>query len=210
MYSDGFISKTSKYTNYFGLTIKATDKDLLEKFKTFLKSSANINYYTAHTSYGDCDVGKLLIGNNKIVSDLEKLGVVEHKTFKINGIPNIDYKDDFIRGIIDGDGSLAKASPQIQISGTLGLLTDIANYFNIKYSIRPDKTIYSLCYSVRPSRYLEKRLYKNASIYLNRKYNIAKRSFDSPITLEDVMIIPNIRGNPKVLFTKHQSNQNVA
>ena len=186
MYSDGFIS-TSKYTNKFGITIKDTDKDLLIKFKEFLKYSGNINYYEANTTYGICNVGRLLIGNNKIVDDLIKNGVVEHKTFKIKKLPNTTYMDDFIRGYIDGDGSLRKAYPNIRICGNKEFLQEIANYFMIPYHLNPDKTIYNLAYNTKESEYLEKRLYKNAKYYLDRKYEIASRSFNSPLTLEDVM-----------------------
>lgn len=49
---------------------------------------------------------------------------------------------------------------------------------------------------MKESKYLEKRLYKDAHYYLKRKYNIAKRSFNSPIILEDIMKTPNIRENP--------------
>ena len=66
------------------------------------------------------------------------------------------------------------------------MLQSIADYFGIPYSIREDKQIYSLRYNTKESRYLEKRLYKNATVYLKRKYDIASRSFDSPITLEEV------------------------
>ena len=186
MYSDGFIS-TSKYTNKFGITIKDTDKDLLIKFKEFLKYSGNINYYEANTTYGICNVERLLIGNNKIVDDLIKNGVVEHKTFKIKKLPNTTYMDDFIRGYIDGDGSLRKAYPNIRICGNKEFLQEIADYFMIPYRIIPDKTIYDLTYNTKESEYLEKRLYKNAKYYLDRKYEIASRSFNSPLTLEDVM-----------------------
>ena len=186
MYSDGFIS-ANKYTNKFGITIKDTDKDLLIKFKEFLKYSGNINYYEANTTYGICNVGRLLIGNNKIVDDLIKHGVVEHKTFKIKKLPNTIYMDDFIRGYIDGDGSLRKAYPNIRICGNKEFLQEIANYFMLPYHLNPDKTIYNLAYNTKESEYLEKRLYKNAKYYLDRKYEIASRSFNSPLTLEDVM-----------------------
>lgn len=36
MYSDGFISKTNKYTNYFGLTVSEKDSEWLNQFKDFL------------------------------------------------------------------------------------------------------------------------------------------------------------------------------
>ena len=76
-------------------------------------------------------------------------------------------------GVFYADGYISKANPY-------------TNYFGIPYHILPDKTIYSLAYNVKESEYLEKRLYKNAPVYLKRKFEIAKRSFNSPLTLEDV------------------------
>ena len=189
MYSDGFICKANKYTNYFGLSVSSKDKEWLEKFKKFLNYNGNIHdYVTGESSYKPgTEYSRLQIGNNKIVADLEKLGVVEHKTKIINKIPNIPFKDDFIRGYIDGDGSLRQDYPHFAICGNYDFLENMAIYLQIPYNIYPDKNIYDLHYNKNESEYLEKRLYKNACVYLDRKYNIAKRSFHSPITLEDVM-----------------------
>lgn len=188
MYSDGYISK-NKYTNYLGLSVAEKDLEWLISFKEFLGYNGTIKHYrTGETGYkpGSPFV-RLQIGNNKIVSDLEHWGVVELKTKKIANIPNTLYKDDFIRGYIDGDGSLLQKAPCFQISGNEEFLLDIAKYFNIPYHLYADKSIYSLKYNRKESIYLEKRLYKNACYYLKRKYDIAQRSFDSPITLEEVM-----------------------
>ena len=72
----------------------------------------------------------------------------------------------------------------------------IADYFQLSYRIYEDKSIYSLQYRAEETTYLEKRLYKNAHYYLERKYEIAKRSFNSPITLEDVMKNSEYQGKP--------------
>ena len=53
-----------------------------------------------------------------------------------------------------------------------------------------------LLYRAEETTYLEKHLYKNAHYYLKRKYEIAKRSFNSPITLEDVMKNSEYQGKP--------------
>ena len=187
MYSDGYISKL-EYTNKFGISVAEKDKEWLEKFKKFLNYNGEINHYkTGDSSYKkDIPYVRLLIGNNKIVSDLENLGVIEHKSKKLNNLPDIPFLDDFIRGYIDGDGSLAKRLPHITISGTKEFLENIAKYFNLPYHLYQDKSIYSLQYNTNCSRYLEKRLYKNANYYLQRKYEIAQRSFNSPLILEDV------------------------
>lgn len=81
MYSDGFISKTPKYTAQFGIGVQENDIQWLEQFKSFLQYNGNIQHYTTGTSSykpGSPYV-RLLIGNNKIVADLERLGVVEQK-----------------------------------------------------------------------------------------------------------------------------------
>ena len=187
MYSDGYISK-KKYTNSFGLSVSEKDLEWVEKFKTFLGYNGEIKIYKSTSLFSNGkNYARLLIGNNKIVSDLEKLGVVEHKTKIISCLPDIPFLDDFIRGYIDGDGSLLKRLPCFQISGNKDFLESIAKYFKLPYHLTPDKNIYSLRYNARESRYLEKRLYENANYYLKRKYDIASRSFNSPLTLEDVM-----------------------
>ena len=92
-----------------------------------------------------------------------------------------------MRCYIDGDGSLLKRLPNFQICGNKEFLLDVANYFKIPYKLYEDKSIYNLKYNKNESEYLEKLLYKDATCYLDRKYQIAQRSFNSPLTLEDVM-----------------------
>ena len=187
MYSDGYISTTNKYTNAFGISVSEKDEEWLKKFKEFLNYNGEIKSYQVTQGY---KVGvpyvRLLIGNNQIVKDLKKWGVIEHKSKIINHLPNIPYLDDFIRGYIDGDGSLRKDYPCFQISGNKDFLINLATYLQVPYRLRVDKSIYCLHYNTKQSEYLEKRLYKNAHYFLKRKYDIASRSFNSPLTLEDV------------------------
>lgn len=180
MYADGYISKTNSYTNYFGLSLASRDIDALKKFKKALKTNAAIHNYISTTGFSEKETSysRLLIGNNKIVADLEKWGVVEHKTFKITTLPEILFLDDFIRGYIDGDGSLVKRTKRLIISGGKEFLLNIAEYLNIPYAgLYEDKAIYNLQYRANETSYLENRLYNGACCYLDRKYNIAKRSF---------------------------------
>ena len=187
MYADGYISE-NQYTNKFGISVQASDKEWLEQFKDFLQYNGAIGEYKVGSSgyKPGTPYVRLLIGNNKIVDDLKKLGVIPHKSKKLDKIPDIDYKLDFIRGYIDGDGSLLHRLPIIQISGTKELLLDIANYLDMPYHLYQDKSIYSLKYNKAQSEYLEKVLYKDSKYHLDRKYQIAQRSFNSPLTLEDV------------------------
>ena len=182
IYADGYISTTNKYTNYLGISLARKDKEHLEKFKQALKYNGEVKDYEVTQGYKiGSPYSRLLIGSNKLVEDLQKWGVVEHKTTKINQLPNITFLDDFIRGYIDGDGSLRKSYADLRICGNFDFLQEIANHFNIPYKIIPDKSIFDLCYRVKESHFLENYLYNNACCYLNRKYNIAKRSFIVPL-----------------------------
>ena len=67
---------------------------------------------------------------------------------------------------------------------------------NFTIKLYKDKSIYSLQYNAKESHYLEKRLYANANYYLKRKYDIASRSFNSPLTLEDVKENSEYQGKP--------------
>ena len=126
MYSDGYISKL-KYTNKFGISVAVRDKEWLEKFKKFLGYNGEVKEYEEKSGYGAGTIyARLLIGNNKIVSDLEKWGVKEHKSKILESVPNISFKEDFIRGYIDGDGSLRKTYPNIRVCGTKEFLTSLA------------------------------------------------------------------------------------
>ena len=83
--------------------------------------------YEEKSGYGAGTIyARLLIGNNRIVSDLEKWGVKEHKSKILESVPDIPFKEDFIRGYIDGDGSLRKDFPNIRVCGTKEFLTSLA------------------------------------------------------------------------------------
>ena len=177
MYTDGYISKR-QYTNVFGISVQASDKEWLEKFKKYLNYNGEIHEYAATSGYKPSSrYVRLLIGNNTVVENLQKLGVIEHKTKIIDSLPKIGCMDDFIRGVIDGDGSLRKAAPDLRICGNKPFLEAIAGYLGYDYKIYQDKSLFDLCFNRATSRILEKRLYENAIVYLDRKYQIAKRSF---------------------------------
>lgn len=195
MYSDGYISCISPYTKVFGLSAHERDKDIIEKFKNFLNYSGAIgNYETTGGYKAGTKYSRIVVGNNKIVEDLQRHGLPEHKSLILKAMPDIFYKDDFVRGVIDGDGSITKKLGLLAISGTHDFLLSIAEYFGLPYRLTPDRSIWCLAYNAQESRYITTRLYQNAPVYLNRKYELAKRYFNSPITLEDVIAKSELQG----------------
>ena len=156
----------------------------------------------------DRNCRQLIIGSKSIVKDLINLGIVPNKTKyqtdeNINtlwdSIPD-DYKGDFIRGCIDGDGYVRffiqngakNESCQIGFCSTSELLIDkiidfIYNKFDYKCGKRVDKSVYKLWITDRKkSVEIGEFLYRNfkypfghpkkASSWIkriNKKYDIA-------------------------------------
>lgn len=108
--ADGYITKRTKGQNVFGITLH--EREPLEKLLICMNSNKRILQYDwslSRNKYSDKTEYKLLFVSNKLVSDLEKNGIVERKTFKLVFPHNIIDKSlysHFVRGYFDGDGSV--------------------------------------------------------------------------------------------------------
>jgi hypothetical protein len=110
IYADGFITKRKLGfgQNILGITLH--EKEPLEKFCIDIGTNKPVKEYKTVSKYapkGSTEY-KIAIISNKIVSDIEKWGVVERKTFELSSIPDISKEliPHFVRGYFDGDGSV--------------------------------------------------------------------------------------------------------
>ena len=188
MYADGYVS-SDKYSKKVGINLKISDYNHLEKFNKSLKSNYPIKIYDTgkfgykeHTEY--C---RIIIADNKLYDGIVSNGVVEHKTTIIKP-PNISKElyGHFIRGYLDGDGCISKSIHKgrleygIKILGTEDLLNFIKDYIeenNVAkirkfYKRKPNDIVKSIDFSgnLQVKKFLDL-IYKNATIYLDRKYN---------------------------------------
>jgi hypothetical protein len=112
IYADGFITKRKPGHGQHVLGITLAEKDHVEKFANSIGTNKPVKTYEKKNAFGKKNGSsyehKLALISNKLVSDIEKLGVVENKTFLLSEIPTIpkEYIKDFIRGYFDGDGSV--------------------------------------------------------------------------------------------------------
>ncbi len=127
-----------------------------------------------------------------IVDDLKKLGVSYRKSFrksrgKIPSIPQ-KYIRDFIRGIVDGDGSInfsKQGYSALSICGKREVMAFIRNHFLSKFDIyskiiQPKKNnklcnVFYINYRCNSAKTLIHYLYNNSGLYLERKFQLAKR-----------------------------------
>ena len=190
MLADGFISNSGHATESFGMILKKCDSYILEKFKKDLKATYIIHDYREVHDWGDGPVvtyvSKLFIKSPIIYKRLMELGFStdksHHAVIPYDEIPN-NLISHFIRGYFDGDGSLAKSGDKkwhifdLKFTGTYEVISGIRHLVgkdNVKLSQRHperDNNNYSLnlcgdlqCYNIC------KWMYKDATIYLERKY----------------------------------------
>lgn len=180
IYADGFIETKRQYGEQkFGITLAIKDKDHLEKFKASINATNPILEYKGSGYNKEGFFCKILLTSQKTVDDLKKYGVVENKTLSLKFPQNLrqDLIMHFIRGYFDGDGHITIANTQFHFgfSGTENMLMNIKNNFNSQADILKDKNIYSFKIggTIKALKELNK-IYENANIYLERKYNAYK------------------------------------
>lgn len=186
IYADGNISWNPE-KGYQSLTITAAAKDNkhLEKIRNLLRSTKPLLYSPKTKSY------RLIANSKRLCLKLMRLGVIPKKsltvTFPEDIIPK-EYLQHFIRGIIDGDGSVhyfkRKKSPYFLIgvaSGSKkfckGLVKAIDSAISVKANIIKRKNnTYVITYTCTKGKKLANYVYYNARIFLDRKYSVYKNN----------------------------------
>lgn len=168
------------------LTMQTKDKYILEEFKRQIKSNKIITY-DKRGCYN------IQIISTQIVNDLKKYGVTPRKGLTIEFPKNISdiMMPHFIRGLIDGDGSISFYSRPNRNTHTKAIrmckgnkqfLIDFTNYLHKSLNIptvsiyQEKENLWSVAYrQVNVLYKLIHYLYDDATIYLMRKYNICNQ-----------------------------------
>ena len=190
--ADGALVKT-RTTTTLTITIKYEDKAVLEFIKSEIGNEHNLQEIIRPSSF---DSSKTIhhirytISDSNITIALNKLGITSNKSLSIgNIIKNIpyEYRDAFIIGYFDGDGSVTirdgeypndkgvlykDYSLYIQIRGTKEFLTGICNHLKIDHShIHQNDSIPHLSFANKKDTYRFFQCYNNLPFYYERKHD---------------------------------------
>ena len=177
----------------FFLSITSKDVSLLENIRKAMSAKQSIILKQNGIKKGVCY--HLQIGYQEICRDLMNLGIYPRKTYNLNPIKVPDkYFSDFVRGFFDGDGTVyiydVNGTPQIKVgfvSASLPFLAEFNKQLckNLKIPLKSiHKTIdqkrktiaqFSINFYINDCERLYKFIYKNASIFLDRKYRIFEK-----------------------------------
>lgn len=160
--ADGYIYNLGKYVR---IEINIKDKQHLELLGNDI--GKNVTEYDKHNS---C---KLTISSKHIVDTLRQYQITQNKSLTLQFPTNINVDNihHFIRGYFDGDGCFFK---NYQILGNNDFLFGIVNSlpFECCYSITKPKNSNYYLLRVRKKSFEQffDFMYKDATIYLDRKY----------------------------------------
>lgn len=190
--ADGALVKT-KTTTTLTITIKYEDKAVLEFIKSEIGNEHKLQEIIRPSSF---DSSKTIhhirytISDRHITQALNKLGITSNKSLSMgNIIKNIpyEYRDAFIIGYFDGDGSITIRDGQysndrgilcydyslyVQIRGTKDFLSGICNHLKIDTThIHQNDSIPHLSFASKKDTYRLFQCYKNLPFYYKRKHD---------------------------------------
>lgn len=190
--ADGALVKT-KTTTTLTITLKYEDRAVLEFIKSEIGNEHKLLEIIRPASYNPSKLIhhiRYTISDRYITQALNKLGITSNKSLSMgNIIENIpyEYRDAFIIGYFDGDGSVTVRDGEypndkgilckdysiyIQIRGTKEFLSGICDHLNIAPShIHQNDSIPHLSFASKKDTYRFFQCYNNLPFYYIRKYN---------------------------------------
>lgn len=179
IFTDGHIEQKKEAS--IDLTLHNNDIDHLYKFKEFLGSSRDIK-----KDRGDCS--RLRVNSKPLRDRLVELGFTHNKSTTIAPHELLKHSRDFWRGCIDGDGGVymnkvkketkTYFTPHVFLCGTLETIFEFAIFCNVYISVKdkfpskaPGNNFYRISYYGQDARKIATYLYKDSTVYLQRKYD---------------------------------------
>lgn len=150
------------------IELQTCDYNHLEKFLLHISSTHPIRQIRPNSFV-------VAITNAKLCKDLIKLGITPRKTFTAQPIEiSSQLKRDYYRGLIDGDGCIHfDKSWALSLAGTKEIVTDFSKWLGCKGKyVYPAPGCYTFHKRSKSVVDILHKLYGNATIYLDRKYEL--------------------------------------
>lgn len=197
LYADGYNSLTK---STIAISLQEEDKDLLEQIRKELESEKELeflDYSNKHDfGYNYKNQYRLLFFSKHMCTTLNNYGMIPNKSLQLQ-FPNIssDLYSHFIRGYFDGDGSFCIRQSQygvrslITFTSTYEFCQRIQQIFQTVLQVPAGNIYDASCHNgitkvlsiggTRQNKIILDWLYKDASIYMERKYQYYLSNFYS-------------------------------
>lgn len=182
--ADGYLSESR---NTLFIRLHEKDEDILRKISQHFEYDGEIKYTTHDITKNKlCHV---LFCSSQLIKNLNQYGLHHNKSLRetfYTSIPN-HLTRHYVRGLIDGDGFVQQTGKGIGLCGSKDIITKVAQHLieqlnldlDVDRKVRQEKdsNLYRLAFSGQNAVKIMKYLYEDSRIYLNRKYELAKRYF---------------------------------
>jgi len=178
MYADGYVDQDA---NNIILGLKREDREHIVKFQKFLETNAP---YQDKINNQKKPYRFFRLYDQKIVKDLGNQGLLKKKSLILK--PKMTMPNDLLihwsRGLFDGDGSIypqknSKNSIRyrLNLTGTESILNFVMNLWQINKKLDKNRSIPKFVVAGRGEvNQILHLLYDDATIFLDRKYELAK------------------------------------
>ncbi len=189
----GFITADGSIEDTYRLKIrlKYGDKKHLKKFLTAVKANNPIRKEITSLNDKLYPMASVAIGSKRMILALSRLGVWPRKSFTIKPCARVPKHllHHYWRGLVDGDGSLSKLTHHpkrynISLVGNKAIVSGfwawIVSFIRSNAKPCKQRTIWSIGFTGSFAKTIVEHLYKDANVYLDRKYKIAQKILDKP------------------------------
>lgn len=181
IYADGCINDRGKQKT-LEITLQESDRSHLVKFINSIGGVADlITSKLVKLNYKEIPSSRVAINCTKMCEDLIRHGATPRKSLTLTFPKSLKpyLLRHFIRGYIDGDGTITYPRLRISVLGTMEFLIELQNYFEVigatktKLTRKRDNKAYSFEKGGSEVSLILYNLYSNSTIYLDRKYEKA-------------------------------------
>lgn len=173
--TDGCLTKRS-----VSIELSSVDEELLLNLKTYLNSSSSIRTRSRLDSRtgNTYHQSSFAFSHTTILDRLKQFGLEPRKSL-LEKCPDVfKYNRHFWRGVVEGDGHIAKKSNSLELCGGPELVESFANY--CKFLVKDYEPTFTMNGKMNVVRIRSKdacklildELYKDCEFKLSRKYNV--------------------------------------
>lgn len=202
LYADGHIEKDRPRITF---TLSEKDKSHIEKFNQFMGGALNVREVTQKKEKVtpapgqknfDYKYFRISFSSLRVYNRLKGLGFTHNKTYGLAPHESLRYSRDFFRGVLDGDGWVCMSGdsrangkynyPIVGLSGTDETIKEFLSFIRSSgietqaSSLKKKGEVWQTDLHNAPAKKVLALLYKDSSVFLDRKYAAAMEIINSP------------------------------
>lgn len=185
LYADGYIVCNKQGRSIIAIDLSTRDRVHLEKFRLFLSAGVSIRDNIRKRDGKEYSTSNITISSKPIFDKLTALNFTNNKTYDATVHLDLIQSPDFWRGLFDGDGWISKTHTRqykyiwVGLCGTkdtVQCFIDFVKSNNINTTViearhkKSTKNNYETAFVNNVGKQVLDLLYKDATVYLDRKY----------------------------------------